>query len=363
MKIVFLQNSATQPRCHKRFRTFRDIGVNGKVYSFHRNWYNVNLPEDIEIISLGNLVPGSYFSRLRLYIKKLKTVFLQNKGVVFYCYGLDMAFVAMLFRQKYIYEESDIMYVDYRSAFMRGIMKRLDLFVQKKSLATVLTSQGFIGFLYKKCPLKTFVLPNKLDPYFKDKSRPDIKKTDPNSLKIAFIGLLRHEENIFSFVEVMETKAPKFEFHIWGDSTEATKRRIKDFCDRHSNVFYHGPFRNPVDLDYIYSQVDMNFVCYDANGINERIAEPNKLYESSFFNTPLIVSPGTYLSKVVGELGIGYALDCTNKDAIDVFFSKINEGKLREMSENCAKIKTDDLIDNHNAYLEIVDIISKNIRS
>ena len=253
MIIIFLQNSATQPRCHKRFRSFRDIGVKGKVYSFHRNWYNVNLPEDIEIVSLGNLAPGSYFSRLFLYIKKLRKVFAQNHNAVYYCYGLDMAFVAMLFHQKYIYEESDIMYVDYRSSIMRCLMKKVDIFVQKHSLSTVLTSQGFVGFLYKKQPNNVFDLPNKLDKYFCDKNRPMSKRFNTSKLKFAFIGLIRHEENIKSFVEVMEKMSPQCEFHIWGDASEAIKNRIKEFSDFHETVFYHGPFRNPVDLEKIYS--------------------------------------------------------------------------------------------------------------
>jgi len=308
---------------------------------------------------LGDLAPGLYFSRIWLYIKKLRKVFIQNKGNVFYCYGLDMAFVAMLFRKKYIYEESDIMYVDYRSSVMRRIMKKVDIIVQRHSLSTVLTSQGFVSFLYKKQPKNVFVLPNKLDKYYCDKSRPKSKCFDTNNLKFAFIGLIRHEENIRSFVDVMGEMAPKCEFHIWGDASEAIKKKIRDLCESHETVYYHGPFRNPVDLEEIYSQIDLNFVCYDAKGINEQIAEPNKLYESAYFNTPIIVSSGTYLSKVVEEKGIGFSLDCMKKESIVDFFKGLNENRLKKISENCANIKDENLIDDQETYRLILETVMK----
>lgn len=359
MQIVFLQNSATQPRCHKRFRSFRDIGINGKVYSFNRNWYNANLPKDIEINSLGDLNPGNYFNRLILYIKKLKGVFKENKGSFYYCYGQDMAFVAMIFRQKYIYEESDLMYLEYKSGLMRIIMKKLDKFIQKHSLVTVLTSQGFVEYLYKKIPDNIILIPNKLDGYFLKKERPAIKEFDASFYKFAFIGLLRYEDNIFSFIEIMESVSPKSEFHIWGDSSDEIRSKIIEFCKTHSQAYYHGPFRNPVDLEYIYSHIDINFVCYNAKGRNEQIAEPNKLYESAFFNTPIIVSYGTYLSVVVEKLKTGLVLDCSSKQSIVDFFDNTNREQLRRLSKNCSEIESEELIDSLDPYIKIVNCLSK----
>lgn len=359
MKLVFLQGSATQPRCHKRFRTFRQAGVEGVVYSFNRNWYNVNLPKDIQIKGLGELVPGSYFKRLLLYIRKIRPVFKRHENGVFYCYGQDLAFVAAMFGKKYIYEESDIMYLEYKNSIVRGVMKRLDLFLQKRSLATVLTSQGFVDYLYETKPDNVFVLPNKLDSSFMALRRPEPKRFNKNALRFAFIGLLRYKRTISAFVEEMVKYDPNYEFHVWGDGGEDQKRFVNELCDKYEQVQYHGPFRNPVDLPEIYSNVDVNFVCYDTKGLNERIAEPNKLYESTYFNTPIMVSPNTYLSSVVKKWDTGFVVDCFQSEKIESFFKELDEGTLNSKSVNCHNIQTESLIEDVSSIQSIIEFVNK----
>lgn len=360
MDIIFLQNSATQPRCHKRFRTLRKIGINGVVYSFNRNLYNVNIPNDIPTNLLGDIVSGATIKRLGFYIRKLRPIFQQNKGSIFYCYGQDMALVAALFNVKFIYEESDLVYLMYSNQLRRRLMRKIDLWLQKKSLATVLTSQGFVNYLYQDQPKNVFVIPNKLDTYFLSVPRPKSKFYDSEKLRFAFIGLLRYERTITAFVKTMTKYSSKYEFHIWGDGAEKQKEFVRKLSSQYpKQVFYHGPFRNPMDLNYIYSQVDVNFVCYDTNGLNERIAEPNKLYESTYFNTPILVSPNTYLSSVVEKWDTGFIVDCLHNESIGTFFQNINIYELSKKSSNCAKIEEESLIDSEIQTKMIIDYITQ----
>ena len=359
MNLIFLQNSATQPRCHKRFRAFKQAGVEGVVYSFNRNWYNVNLPQDIKINSLGDLAPGSYFKRIFLYIRKLRPIFQQHKDAIFYCYGQDMAFVAMVYGKKYVYEESDIMYLEYESSLIRSLMKRLDLYIQKKAIACVFTSQGFVDYLYDKRPEKVFVLPNKLDSYFEDKPRPHRTAGDVNALRFSFIGLLRYERMMKAFIKVMVERSPKHEFNIWGDGGDIHKSIIQDLVHAYPQVHYHGPFRNPIDLESIYAQTDINFVCYDTTGGNECIAEPNKLYESIFFNTPILVSPNTYLAKVVHMRGTGFIVDCDSEKGINEFFDALTEEELNGIIEACNHVEKSQIIDNTDTVKVLLTYMEK----
>lgn len=358
MEIIFLQNSATQPRCHKRYRAFANAGFKGTVYSFDRNLYNVNLPKDIDINIIGSIVSGSYGKRLLFYIKKLKPIFRKHKDCVFYCYAQDMAFVALLFGKRYIYEESDIMYLMSQNKLFRYFMRKLDLFIQKKSLATVLTSQGFVDYLYNKKPKNVFVIPNKLDRYFCDKVRPLDKPFNINSLRFAFIGLLRSPKTMFPFIKTMIETIPNSKFDIWGDSTTEFVDVVRSFSNKYPQVSYHGPFRNPYDLEDIYSQVDINFVCYDTTGGgNECIAEPNKLYESTFFNTPMIVSPNTYLAKVVNERGIGFVVNCFSEEDVKCFLKSLNKEKILNKIEACKSIASTQIIDNQKDIAPIIDLL------
>lgn len=360
MQIVFLQNSATQPRCHKRFRAFRQLGVDGIVYSFDRNWYNVNLPNDIEINSLGELRPGSYIKRFFHLIRILRPIFKKHKGDLFYCYGQDISFIALLFKQKFVYEESDLIYLGYKESFVGKVMRKVDILLQRKSSATVLTSQGFVEYLYGngKKPSNVFVIPNKLDAYFSSFNRPAPKSSDISHLKFAFIGLIRYERYITNFVEEMVAFNPDYEFHIWGDGPAGPRKYVDSLCARFNQVKYHGPFRNPMDLPEIYSRVDINFVCYYLEGLNERIAEPNKLYESVFFNTPMLVTPMTYLSKVVSKWGNGYIVNCQERESIREFLHSLSSDTLEIKKNNCSSIDVASLISDSSDEGRILSAIS-----
>ena len=358
MEIVFLQNSATQPRCHKRYRSLVAAGVKGIVYSFNRNWYNVNLPEDIEIHSLGEITKGHYAKRLVFYIRKIKPVFKNHPNAVFYCYGLDIAFVAFLFRRNFVYEESDLEYLNFKSPFMRKSIKKLDLLIQKKSKATVLTSQGFVEYLYKSKPKNIFVLPNKLPSSYEHISRPLPPETiDMGRLRFAFVGLLRYESTITPFIEEMVACNKNFEFHFWGDGAESEKAYVNSLCTKYEQVFYHGPFRNPGDLPSIYSSIDVNFVCYETNTINERVAEPNKLYESIYYLKPMIVSPNTYLSNVVQRIGNGFILDCHNKNDINNFLNTLTEDLIQNKILACKKVPSNEVMDSVEDINALLDYI------
>lgn len=362
MEIVFLQNSATQPRCHKRYRSFVEAGVDGTVYSFHRNWYNVNLPKDIEINSLGDITSGNHVKRLVYYIRKIKPVFRKHPNAVFYCYGLDIAFVAYLFGRKYVYEESDLIYLPYKP-LLRKIIQKLDLFVQRHSVATVLTSQGFLEYLYDVKPENVFVFPNKLPSVYESISRPQpVNSFNMIKLRFAFVGLLRYETTVTPFIDELMKFNSNYEFHFWGDGDDKGKAYVNKLCEKYENVQYHGPFRNPDDLPQIYSKFDINFVCYEIISDNERTAEPNKLYESLFYLKPMMVTPGTYLSRVVKRIGNGFVVNCHDKKNICTFLESLSQQKLMEKVQSCSNIPSNEIIDNKNDVEELIDYVKKTVK-
>jgi hypothetical protein len=296
---------------------------------------------------LGEITKGHHAKRLVYYIRKIKPVFKKHPNAVFYCYGLDTALVAYLFRRNFVYEESDLEYLYFKSSFMRNLMQKLDLFIQKKSKATVLTSQGFVDYLYKNKPKNIFVFPNKLPSSYETISRPQIPQTiDMDKLKFGFVGLLRYGSTITPFIEEMVSYNKKYEFHFWGDGADAEKACVESLSSKYAQVFYHGPFRNPDDLPSIYSSIDINFVCYETNTINERVAEPNKLYESIFYLKPMIVSPNTYLSNVVRRTGNGFILDCHNKQEIRNYFKSLTEESIKNKINASANVPPCDVMDN-----------------
>ena len=119
----------------------------------------------------------------------------------------------------------------------------------------------------------------------------------------------------------------------------------------------HGAFENPKDLQNIYSKIDISIVCYDTASGNVRIAEPNKLYESIFFETPIVVSSGTFLEDRVKEYNVGYAIDSSKDDTIIEFVNNITKQNINAVIERMKGIPYMELIDSSDDLIEKTKVI------
>lgn len=360
MKFIFILNSCTQPRCHKRIRMFQNLGITFDIYSFDRGLYEVNLPVDLNIHILGKINSGSnYLKRMRDYYFKIKDITNKyNSDTIFYAFGTDIAFVLKILGKKYIYEESDLMYVDY-NFLLKNVFKYIDINLHKTSICSILTSGGFCEYLDIKYLQKTVIIPNKVSNSLTTIQRPVNYIKNKGKLRYAFVGLLRYPKTIFQFIDELLLLRPNDEFHFWGDGSINMKNKISSYDN--NKVIYHGPFRNPENLFDIYNSFDINFMCYDTTGNNEKIAEPNKLYESLFFNKPCIVSEGTYLSKQVKKYGNGYSINCHNINSIREFILNLDTAEFNNMITKSSKVDFNEIVDNDIPYNKIIKIVSKHV--
>lgn len=234
-----------------------------------------------------------------------------------------------------------------RNRFIRSCMLRFDRSIIKHSYRTVLTSEGFLSYIFRKnAPReKIILLPNKLNTYFDEEKKKDVVVNlfDSNHINFAFIGLIRYPNTIIRFARVVGRNFPQHEFHFWGEPERDSyiDEEIKGF----KNVCFHGKFKNPEDLLGIYSQIDISVVCYDTNSGNVRIAEPNKIYESIFFETPLVVSSGTYLAKRVKQYNAGFDIDASSDEEIKRFINSLKVEDIRKKVDSMKSIPWKDMVD------------------
>ena len=97
-------------------------------------------------------------------------------------------------------------------------------------------------------------------------------------------------------------------------------------------------------------------VCYDTNSGNVRIAEPNKLYESIFFETPIIVSSNTFLAKRVKQYNAGDDIDASNDSAIIDYVNNLDAVRLNKIATNLTLIDFKTLID---SPIELINKINQ----
>ncbi len=356
-KVIFVSSGLSLPRVIKRVKSFQDGGYSVEIYGFDRGEFqDMNAyPPGVKVHHLGGLPDGEgYFHNLKEHYKKFLPIFkkYKNEDIYYYAIGFVPAFLVKFFSNKsYVYEISDLVYGTFRNGFLKSIFSFVDRIIIRGSYLTVLTSQGFLDYLFpNNAPANTVIQPNKLSCTFK--SIPRNRQEVGDNIKFGFIGYIRYPNTIFRFASVIGEKYPQYEFHFYGDS------KYRDgalaLADKYSNVYYHGRYKNPEDLVTIYNSVDVIMACYDAATFNERVAEPNKLYEALYFSKPIIATPNTFLAKRVDELRCGYMLDATSEEQIVYFLNSLTSDSVNQIAKSEFELDDSVMIDNPQDILNRV---------
>ena len=355
-KIVFIVDSLSQPRCIKRVTSFMEAGYRCEVYGYERNKYNCNTyPSDIKVTILGTQRDGTdYYEKYRCLKKDIRRIIKKNKASspIYYSFGFLSSLFFFLFGKHYVYEISDILYGYPRFSKVLWLFKWIDKKMIKKSLVTVMTSKGFYDF-YGIKDSKIVIQPNKVNSSLRDYHREPMCCEENKGLVFSFVGAVRYD-SILRFANVIGHYFPEHKFYFYGQASGKTLEKCLELSNKNSNVAYFGAFKNPDDLVDIYRNINIVVACYTPTALNEKLAEPNKLYEALFFCKPIIVSEGIFLTEQVRRYDCGFSLDATREQTIIEFIKGISVEKINEISMRESHLLSKELTDNPNELLEIV---------
>lgn len=354
-KIIFIINSIQQQRCIKRVNEFIDNGYEVEVFGFSRSKIVPTIPDRFRITVLDEFGENvSYAQRMIRMLRSLRPVLRQYKhqNVIFYYFLLDVALACRFLTSKpYIYEESDLMQTEIHRPWLCRVLNVIDRWMIRHSLITVQTSEGFGQYHFgNNLPSNVMTIPNRLNPNILNVPILPPHKLDCQHLRFAFVGGARYKSTLL-FAQMVAKQYPQHSFHFYG-TIQKYESDIMNLCSNYSNIVYHGSFSNPVDLPSIYSQIDVLVTTYDITADNVRYAEPNKLYEACFFETPIVVTKGTFLSQRVKELGIGYDIDGLNEKEICQFIEHLSLDSLKDKQTACHRIPKEQLINNNPHFFE-----------
>jgi succinoglycan biosynthesis protein ExoL len=348
--IIVLSQSLQQPRVIKRVKRLCEEYPFVFLYSFERPLYsNMNSSllldcKNLEIINLGIVQNSSFFSRIFKYFKLWYFIFfrffLKRKNV--YAFGLDMRFLAVfVFNSKIHYEISDLMWLYLKSPY-KFIFKSLDQILVYFSNRIVFTSKSFYDTYFSFIPMgKIDIVENKFKTYGRVKP---ISKIKLEKVSILYLGAFRYT-NILKDLVYFVSSNNKFNLIVAGDGDSSILSFLREASSLHDNIRFLGAFKNPDDLEYIYSLVNLNFVAYDNKLQNEKVAMPNKFYESIFFNIPIVCSKDTYLSERVENLDVGWSIQ-PNLDNISSFLNCLSVDDVYQKHQNIVKL-------NKNLFFEL----------
>lgn len=350
MKIVFVLPALNDSHHINHVKEFIERGYDVDVYGFER--VDRKKPDyGFKVNILGILANESYKNRIKLYLNcfhKVGKIYDKN-NTIYFLSGLDLSLFFIILNPgvKYIYEEFDL-----RHTYMpfTKIWEIIDKHIIKKSLVTALTSEGFIDYHWEGiCPDNVALMENKLNPDITKYCVKD-KIFDKKKLSIGFVGGPRYD-SVYNFIDVFCRNFPEFQFHVYGGPILPQFEKLK----KYSNCYLHGFFKNPADLSTIYGSIDLVLATYDVKYENVRYAEPNKIYESIYFETPIIVSSGTFLARKVKRLGIGYDINAMSEQEIIDFVNCITFESLQKRKENARAIEKVNTININNDFFHVLN--------
>lgn len=357
-KIIFITDSIEDPRIDKRKKLFEANGFKIEIFAFIRVERPLN-SDKLYYEKIGNIGTLPYHKRLYILYKGIKKVIkrYKNEDVTFYLFGLQIATIyRFLSNNPYIYEEADLVHTNLKFTLLKKWFELIDKSIIKDSELTVFTSEGFIQYhfqtqSYNNC----IVIGNKLMPQIQLlNSVPKSHKYNQDNIQFGFVGSVRYDST-FCFIEHVVKKYPEHIFHIFGIIAPKYDSRFKAL-NSYNNLKLHGSFKNPTELPNIYSKIDYVLSTYDIEIDNVKYLEPNKLYESIYFRTPIIVSENTFLATKVKKLGIGLAVNCLSKGNIDKLIKSLSSTKYNELLFSLNQLDKSFAVD---SYIELTQYLKK----
>ncbi|MFC4100414.1 glycosyltransferase [Paenibacillus xanthanilyticus] len=217
-----------------------------------------------------------------------------------------------------------------KNRLLFNLINLLEKFSVKGIKHCIFTSEGYVQYYNKviKGDYSYFILENKPSSYDVDfthvKTEPCAENTlneISSPLRIGYFGIIRYKEILLNLIEVSQ----KFNVEIIIAGICGFSEELK----KYSNVHLFGEY-DYNQIGSLYSKVDLCLAMYDRKMLNVRLALPNKLYESMVYDTPILVSKGTYLGEIVDEKRIGYSVDPYDKDELEQLLSYLTSTEGRK---------------------------------
>lgn len=344
-QIIVIATNLDQPRIVKRIHEISYKYNKVLVLGFKRNIYSVDnykkleSIDNVDIVVMQKIVNENYIGRVRSYwnvFKRIKKEQSKRKEVGnVYVFGLDFALISFLSGAKLkCFEIADIVWL-YKKSLARRVFRLLEKFLVIKSEKVVFTSQAYYEQYYSYLLSKKIeIIENKLQHYG---SLSPIETLCNDKIVIGYIGSFRYEKILLDLIKVVENNT-NLNLRLYGDTSNThLKNYLIETSTKSRQVEYYGPFKNPEDLEEIYKSINVNFVAYDNKLANERVAMPNKYYESGFFNVPILCSTDTYVGQRVLEEGMGWVVDPEYVE-LNRFFENLTIDKILKVSESIKAI-------------------------
>lgn len=354
-QVSFILPVASQPRFQKRIQSFREKAIACHIFSFERNYFE-GKKDEMNYISLGFVSHGSYLKRIGKMFKSLMILIkhkkLLSESVCLYAFGLDNALLALILKYfvvrtnpKVVCEIGDIRSTMVGNTVLSKALRQIERRILSKVSCIVVTSPAYrdeyIIKVQRISAEKIQVVENKLYPPMPDVKTKESRGNSP--LVIGFFGLLRCQRSWNILSRLAKQNKSGIKIYIKGYLMNID--RFQEELAQNANMIYEGEYVSPDDLADMYEKIDICWIGNMSNNdINGSWALPNRLYESLYYQTPIIAHSKSGVAAKIKQYNCGWAVDFDDEEHAVRFIESLTREDILEKTRNCVSVPREDLV-------------------
>jgi succinoglycan biosynthesis protein ExoL len=149
------------------------------------------------------------------------------------------------------------------------------------------------------------------------------RPTSGEPWKIGWFGALRCARSLDTLIDLTRRLDGRVELVLRGRPAYDAIPDFDALVEAAPHVTFHGPYRNPDDLEAIYGEVHFNWaIDFFEEGLNSEWLLPNRLYEGGRHGAIPIARAGTETARFLADRSIGIVLDtCSADELVRVFLN------------------------------------------
>ena len=344
MRVTFVRTTSVinEPRVIKEAKVLKELGLDINIIF----WDRIGIDKDVKSIDDIRTFPifvgkagygkGIYNIKYRILLtlailRKLK---LLNPDIIHAC-DFDGLLPALIYKKinnnkvKIVYDIFDFIYTLNSPIpnILRNLIRKSEVYFLKFVDKIILPDENRLVFIPKEYHNRIYIVNN----------APDVKSINinegndkilrelnlsKNKLKLFYAGALSKDRGIMWLVEIAKKFPSKVEVIIAGEGI--LKEKIVEESKKLDNLKYLGKLKVE-EIYLIYPVVDIVYVIYDPEFLNNQLSSPTKLFEALHFGKPVIIAKNTHWDKKVEDYDCGFVVDYSKESLIRLIGSLTKE--------------------------------------
>jgi succinoglycan biosynthesis protein ExoA len=369
--ISYLVHDLDDPAVGRRVTMFRLGGADVKLSGYHRSVEPVRSVQGVEANDLGRTEPSKLTSRAFSVAKSALNIGVLESAVrgadVIVARNLEMLTLAVRARNRFapdvpvVYECLDI----HRLLLSGGVAGRgLRLLEDRLWTETDLlltSSPGFIRnyFEPRRFPGAHRLVENKVLHLDEDAALEAPQLPFPQKpWRIGWFGVLRCRRSFEVLSKMARELSGNVEVVLRGRPAPSIFPDLATEAAAIPGVSFLGPYRNPQDLDEIYSGVHFTWaIDYYEASLNSAWLLPNRVYEGSLYGSVPLALSDVETGKWLAARNAGVLLPDPPEQALRAFFEALTPEKYRSLAQGVAAIPRSDLADDARSCRALIEAL------